>query len=129
VAVHFKVDVTQLGRNSVVQRFKSEPQRYEKWIGAGLELKVSAVEPESLLLFDCNFQSAPPTSDLIKDIILKTFESACPDFTQLLTAIKPRDVYFWTQPSLPRVQRWTFGRLALVGDAAHPFLPRNQALP
>jgi 2-polyprenyl-6-methoxyphenol hydroxylase-like FAD-dependent oxidoreductase len=129
VAVHFKVDVTQFGHNSVIQRFQSEPQRYEKWIGAGLELKVSAVEPESLLLFDCNFQPAPPTSDLIKDTILKTFESACPDFTQLLAAIEPRDIYSWTQPTLPCVQRWTFGRLALVGDAAHPFLPRNQAPP
>lgn len=52
-AVQFSVDVTKFGTNSVVQRFRNQPQRYEKWLATHLELNVYSIEPEKLL-FDCN---------------------------------------------------------------------------
>lgn len=52
VAIHFSVDVTNLAQNAVVRRFQDEPGRYEKWVGADLEVLVQSITPASTLLVD-----------------------------------------------------------------------------
>ena len=53
VTVHLGVAVTQVDQNSIILRFKHQPERYEKWFGTGLELKIYAIDLGNLLL-ECN---------------------------------------------------------------------------
>jgi hypothetical protein len=111
----------------MIQRFKAESERYEKWISDILQLNVYCVEPEHLL-FDCTLSTqgqADITGSWVKQQILDALKSGHPEFTKTISAMEPSSIHFWTQPTLPCVDNWISNRLVLVGDAAHPFLPRT----
>ena len=55
--------------------------------------------------------------------LLETFQDYSQDILQLLKAAKPGSIHSWSQNDAPKLETWTQGRLALIGDAAHPFLP------
>ncbi|KAL3481297.1 hypothetical protein BJX99DRAFT_218774, partial [Aspergillus californicus] len=126
-AVSFSVDVSLSGWNAVVRRFVDHAGRYERWAGDGLQLSIHAVEP-GCLLFDTTVptqRETGGTSNSLKSQILQAFKSSQPDLIQLLSAIKLEDIRTWSQASCPTVDQWTSGSVALVGDAAHPFLPHE----
>ncbi|KAL2826246.1 hypothetical protein BDW59DRAFT_161083 [Aspergillus cavernicola] len=127
VAVHFSVAMSKLTSTPVAQRFHEQAERYEKWFGVGMELSVYAVEAGRLLFdFTLAIQGGiDVTPRGVKQMILNAFESGHLEFVQLLAAVDLGDIHFWTQPSYPQVDEWTYKYLALVGDAAHPFLPHE----
>ncbi|KAL2846468.1 hypothetical protein BJY01DRAFT_247252 [Aspergillus pseudoustus] len=109
------------------ERFRSHPERYEKWAGTDLELNVYSIEPGQLLL-DCTLPAqagTEVTSPWIKDQLVQAFAHEQSELTQLLGALDAEDIHSWTQAEYPRVQKWTSEKAVLVGDAAHPFLPHE----
>ncbi len=46
-----------------------------------------------------------------------------PIITELIEAIEPDDLYRWALFDRPPLCQWTQGRVALLGDSAHPMLP------
>lgn len=54
--------------------------------------------------------------------MMKGFESFYPAGRKLLSYAKD-DLKVWQLVDMDQLERWHAGRLALIGDAAHPFLP------
>ncbi|KAE8329714.1 hypothetical protein BDV39DRAFT_171219 [Aspergillus sergii] len=125
VTIHLNVDISGHEQNQIVERFRLQPERYEKWCGANAELKLYSVEPGAILM-DTTL-SVESTIDLsvesLKEELLRVFGSANSPLKELLGAAKYEDIQFWFYPILPHVEEWAFRRLVLIGDAAHPFLP------
>ncbi|KAB8268140.1 hypothetical protein BDV30DRAFT_245969 [Aspergillus minisclerotigenes] len=140
VTIHLNVDISGHEQNQIVQRFRLQPERYEKWCGANIELKLYSVEPGTILVDTVlpvgstsgkssymfgytNLAELDICEEYLKDELLKVFGSANSPLKELLDAAEYRDIQFWFYPNLPHVQEWAFRRLVLIGDAAHPFLP------
>ncbi|KAE8311999.1 hypothetical protein BDV41DRAFT_540085 [Aspergillus transmontanensis] len=59
------------------------------------------------------------------DKMLQIFSSFDPTILKLLAKADPESVKVWKLLDMESIPRWHFGRLALLGDAAHPFLPHQ----
>ncbi|CAI7596189.1 unnamed protein product [Penicillium glandicola] len=125
LTVHFRVATAKLEDNAVIKRFQIQPQKYEKWVGDNVELKVFSVDSEHII-FDTTLpilSEAGLSPTFLKKQISDAFVSADSQIRELLDAVNPEDIQFWSYNSMPHVERWTSKRLVLIGDAAHPFLP------
>lgn len=60
-----------------------------------------------------------------KDILLEIYSDFGPLVRSLLEMVDGSSLKVWTLLDMERIPSWTKGRLALLGDAAHPFLPRK----
>jgi salicylate hydroxylase len=58
-----------------------------------------------------------------KQDFLNAFAEFYPDMRRLLAAIPAEDLFKWGLFLRPRLHSWVTGRVALLGDAAHPMLP------
>lgn len=58
-----------------------------------------------------------------KDLLLKCFESFGPSVRRILTKVSEENLKIWTLMDMESLPTWTRGFAALIGDAAHPFLP------
>jgi 2-polyprenyl-6-methoxyphenol hydroxylase-like FAD-dependent oxidoreductase len=52
-----------------------------------------------------------------------------PAFKQLISKLDPTDLKVWQLLDMDKLPTWTNGKLALLGDAAHPFTPRKTLIP
>jgi 2-polyprenyl-6-methoxyphenol hydroxylase-like FAD-dependent oxidoreductase len=57
--------------------------------------------------------------------MLQIFSSFDPAVLKLLSMADPQSVRVWKLLDMEEIPRWYEGRLALLGDAAHPFLPHQ----
>ena len=57
-----------------------------------------------------------------KSLILKAFENFFPEARKMLS-YAPDEIPSWQLYDMETLQHWSKGRLAVIGDAAHPFLP------
>lgn len=60
-----------------------------------------------------------------KDTLLDIYKEFGPDVSSLLQMTNTEELKVWTLLDMGRIPSWTKGRLALLGDAAHPFLPHQ----
>ncbi|KAH8679510.1 hypothetical protein BGZ60DRAFT_467666 [Tricladium varicosporioides] len=60
-----------------------------------------------------------------KSTLLKVFEDYSDDVKALLEKVNPETLKLWKLLDLEALDRWTLGNVALLGDAAHPFLPHQ----
>lgn len=58
-----------------------------------------------------------------KDDLLRDFQGWHPTITEIIEAAEPGSLYRWALYDRTPLKRWTDGRAALLGDAAHPMLP------
>lgn len=61
------------------------------------------------------------TAAALKADMLEQFKEFHPDAVALLS--KAGDIGYWPLFDMPSLKNWVNGRVALLGDAAHPFLP------
>ncbi len=54
---------------------------------------------------------------------LRDFQGWHPVITHIIQAVEPGSLYRWALFDRAPLTRWTDGRVALLGDAAHPMLP------
>lgn len=59
------------------------------------------------------------------DGLLRAFEGFDPRVRALLAMADPASLKVWTLTDMEAVDTWYIGKLCLVGDAAHPFLPHQ----
>lgn len=57
-----------------------------------------------------------------KHTLLKVFERFAPEQRKLLS-LAPDKIKAWQLYDMDTLKTWSKGRLAVIGDAAHPFLP------
>jgi len=60
-----------------------------------------------------------------KQALLDVFREFDPKVKTMLAMVDETALKAWTLLDMDRIPRWVTGRLALLGDAAHPFLPRK----
>lgn len=63
--------------------------------------------------------------DGTKDALLDVYKDFGPVVRSLLEMVSSSGLKAWTLLDMERIPCWVKGRLALLGDAAHPFLPRE----
>ncbi|KAH8150016.1 uncharacterized protein LAJ45_05702 [Morchella importuna] len=63
------------------------------------------------------------TGETMKQIVLDIVKDWHPDITTLIHKVDPSAMGYWPLYDMPTLHTWTSGRTALLGDAAHPFLP------
>ena len=57
--------------------------------------------------------------------MLKIYQNFHPDVHKILSLVDPSTLKVWTLLDMAVLPAWTNERLALLGDAAHPFLPHQ----
>lgn len=60
-----------------------------------------------------------------KSTLLGVYSDFGPTVRSLLEMADEGNLKVWTLLDMERIPRWVNGRVALLGDAAHPFLPRK----
>lgn len=60
-----------------------------------------------------------------KETLLDIYREFGPAVQALLGMVETSSLKVWTLLDMEQLPTWTKGKLALVGDAAHPFLPRK----
>ncbi|KAF4962159.1 hypothetical protein FSARC_9733 [Fusarium sarcochroum] len=60
-----------------------------------------------------------------KDLLREIFRDFEPRVLALLDLVDASELKLWTLLDMNRIPTWYKGRLALLGDAAHPFLPHQ----
>ena len=58
-------------------------------------------------------------------MLREIFNDFEPRVLGLLELVDPSELKLWTLLDMNRISTWYKGRLALHGEAAHPFLPRK----
>lgn len=57
--------------------------------------------------------------------LLKVYKDFDPAVLQLMKKVNPDEVNVWQLLDMEAMPTWVNGKLALLGDAAHPFTPRK----
>lgn len=60
-----------------------------------------------------------------KDLLLKTYEGWAPEFLALLAKADSESLKVWKLLDMELLDTWVYEKMALLGDAAHPFLPHQ----
>lgn len=58
------------------------------------------------------------------DQVLKVFKDFEPALLAMIKKVDPSSIKVWQLLDMEQLPTWTVGKLALLGDAAHPFTPR-----
>ncbi len=59
-------------------------------------------------------------------MLLDAYKGFGSDVVDLLGMVEENELKLWTLLDMKPLSSWTKAKLALVGDAAHPFLPCEQ---
>ncbi|QKX64611.1 uncharacterized protein TRUGW13939_11786 [Talaromyces rugulosus] len=86
-------------------------------------LNFVAIHPESESADETDGDTWGKTSNSQR--MLHIFSSFDPALLKLLDKADPKSVNVWNLLDMDRMPKWNEGRLALLGDAAHPFLPHQ----
>ncbi len=62
---------------------------------------------------------------MAKEVLLDVYSSFEPTVRALLEMVDASALNVWTLLDMGRIPTWYKGRVALLGDAAHPFLPHQ----
>jgi 2-polyprenyl-6-methoxyphenol hydroxylase-like FAD-dependent oxidoreductase len=57
--------------------------------------------------------------------VLKVYQDFDPALKQLIQKVDPAELKVWQLLDMDKLPTWSKGKLALLGDAAHPFTPRK----
>lgn len=60
--------------------------------------------------------------------LLKVFKDFDPALKQLISKVDPQNLKVWRLLDMETLPTFSNGKLALLGDAAHPFTPRLSAV-
>lgn len=63
-----------------------------------------------------------------KETLLSVYEAFGPAVRALLEMVDTTSLKVWTLLDMDRIPRWFKGKVVLLGDAAHPFLPRESSI-
>jgi 2-polyprenyl-6-methoxyphenol hydroxylase-like FAD-dependent oxidoreductase len=61
-------------------------------------------------------------------VLLNVYKDFDPNLLALLDKADPESLKVWELLNMDELPTWTSERLALIGDSAHPFLPRTSPI-
>ncbi|KAF9772408.1 hypothetical protein IL306_009890 [Fusarium sp. DS 682] len=102
-----------------------------RWVGEKRHIIAYSIANKSIYNLstahpDDNFASAPSmtyTTKGSKKVMLQVFETFCPLVQKMLNLVPEGEVCEWRLRMYKPLPTWTYGSVALLGDACHPTLP------
>ncbi|KAI7789009.1 fad binding domain protein [Diaporthe eres] len=103
------------------------------WYGADRRIVMYPCNDNKLLNFNCihpeNESHANASDEWNKEAdfsqFLKVYENFDPALLALAKKVDPTSIKVWQLMDMEKLPTWTQGKLALLGDAAHPFTPHQ----
>ncbi|KAJ5137087.1 hypothetical protein N7448_005641 [Penicillium atrosanguineum] len=114
--------------NSVAQDFGA----VDMWDSSDRRVVIYPCDNNNLLNFVCIHPDSMTTIDaggdsynqqIGKDTLLEVFKDFSPQVKKLLEKADPATLKLWPLLDMETLPEWVHGKLAVLGDAAHPFLP------
>lgn len=129
-AYRFLVPKASAREDPQTSHLAEKPGEMLLWAGSDRRIIVYSTHYNDLMNFVCihpDRDAGGPTEgwNLVADKsdLLETFKEFPPDVVALLNKADPQTIKLWQLLDLPALNTWVNGRVALLGDAAHPFLP------
>lgn len=109
------------------------PGELSIWYGQDRRVVMYPTSNNQMLNFVCIHPEAETTADSREgweqsgelDRMLQVYSSFDPALLALMKKADPRSIKVWKLLDMKVIPTWTNERLALLGDAAHPFLPHQ----
>ena len=132
-AFRFLVSKQAVLDDPVTASLVQEPGKLCIWYGIDRRVVMYPTSNNTILNFVCIHPESESESDSSSgwskagnvDKMLKVYQNFDPILLQLLGKADPQSVGVWTLLDMQVIPSWTADRLALLGDAAHPFLPHQ----
>ncbi|KAF9895078.1 hypothetical protein FE257_004707 [Aspergillus nanangensis] len=83
-------------------------------------LNFVCIHPDSMSTID---KGADWNQEISKESLLEVYKDYSPKIIKLLHKADPQTLKVWPLLDMDTLPSWVEGRMALLGDAAHPFLP------
>ena len=113
------------------KHFVENPCELIIWYGADRRIVMYPTSNNRLLNFVCIHPESESeggddwTTDANKNALLKVYKDFDPACISLIGKADPSSLKTWKLLDMDVLPTWTNDRLALLGDAAHPFLPHQ----
>lgn len=130
-AFHFLISRKSAQDDPKTAKFVESPGKLTIWYGADRRVVVYPCQHNELLNFVCIHpqQESEAGDDWNqggkRDKLLEIYKDFDPAVLALLGKADPETLKAWKLLDMEVIPRWTNERLALLGDAAHPFLPHQ----
>ncbi|KAF2812721.1 FAD binding domain protein [Mytilinidion resinicola] len=132
-AYRFLVPKKAAQADPATRQFVETPGELSIWYAEDRRIIMYPTSKNSVLNFVCvhpESESAAESGDGWdqtgdRDRMLQIYSSFDPAVRALIGKVDPKTVNVWTLLDMKVIPSWTYERLALLGDAAHPFLPHQ----
>lgn len=84
-------------------------------------LNFVCIHPDSMTTIDAGGDEY--NQQISKDTLLEVYKDFNPQVRRLLEKADPVTLKLWPLLDMPTLPEWVEGRMAVLGDAVHPFLP------
>ncbi|KAL7270265.1 hypothetical protein RUND412_007033 [Rhizina undulata] len=131
-AFRFLVPTEKLRKNPATKIFAEHPGRLLIWLANDRRVVSYPCRYGTLINFvlicpdnEGNKTGTDWNNEAKIEDILEAYKEFEPAIQGLIHEIDPKDLKVWRLLDLPQLQTWVSGKVALLGDAAHPFLPHQ----
>ena len=132
-AFRFLVPRQIAAEDPVTKRFVETRGELTIWYGKNRRIIMYPTSENSILNFVCIHPSTETADEAGDDWdqnsnldeLLRVYASFDPAMLKLLGKAKPQSIKIWKLLDMKVIPSWTNQHLALLGDAAHPFLPHQ----
>lgn len=131
-AFRFLVDMSKVKADPVTAALVPRPGELQLWEGTHRRLVIYPCRNNTELNFVCLHPDveSPDSSEgwnnsTSVEHLLKVFDEFFPPMKALLGKADPKTLKLWRLYDHPALGTWVNGKITLVGDAAHPFLPHQ----
>lgn len=130
-AFRFLINRTVALEDPTTRVFAEKPGDLHIWYGTDRRVVMYPTNNNELLNFVCIHPEHESeagedwTTDSTKSALLSVYKDFDPACLALVSKADPTSLKSWKLLDMPVIPTWISGRLALLGDAAHPFLPHQ----
>ncbi|KAI5460930.1 hypothetical protein BGZ63DRAFT_357761 [Mariannaea sp. PMI_226] len=127
-AFRFMVPCADILSNETTRKLVHEGQM-TMWMGDDRRLVMYPCSDNKVMNFvgihPCELSTSEWDGGASKEVLLEVYTDFGFQVQTLLSLVDSTAVKVWTLLDMERIPRWIKGRVALIGDAAHPFLPHQ----
>ncbi|KAF9892296.1 hypothetical protein FE257_002073 [Aspergillus nanangensis] len=134
-AFRFLIPVSQVKANPETTHLVARPGELQFWDGQYRRLVIYPCRKNTELNFVCLHPDAESQGSTegwdisgSREHLLKVYDEFAPAMKALLAMADPKSIKLWRLLDRKTLGTWIRGKSCLIGDAAHPFLPRELPL-